>query len=77
MRVQLELNDDAVEYIDAMKEETGSASRAEVMKNAMAILRWAIDKARQGYRIIAVKEGEEVAKELSMPVLEQIAKRER
>lgn len=75
MRVQLELNDEAVNYIDKMKQDTAAASRAEVVKNAMAIFRWAIDKAQHGYRIVAVKEGETVAKELSMPVLEQIAER--
>lgn len=76
MRVQLELNDEAIKYLDAMKEETAAASRTEVIRNAMAILRWAIDKAHRGYKIMAVKEGQEVAKELSMPILEQVAIKE-
>lgn len=70
MRVQLEFNEQAVRYLDDMKARTGAVSRAEVMKEALAILHWAIDKATDGYTILAVKEGSEVAKELSMPVLE-------
>ena len=41
----------------------------------MAILRWTTDKMMGGYQILAVKEGENAAKELSNPLLAQIASR--
>lgn len=75
MRLQFELNDEAVQYLDGLKEDLGATSRAEVLRHAMAVLRWATDKVKAGYAVRATKEGEEVEKELSNPLLEQAAAR--
>lgn len=73
MRVQFELNDEAVRFLDQLQKDLSADSRGEVLRNAMAILRWTTDKMMRGYQILAVKEGESVAKELSNPLLDQIA----
>lgn len=72
MRVQFELDNDAVKYIDDIKKDVMAHSRAEVVKNALAIFRWAIDKVGQGYRIVAINESESLAKELSLPIFDQM-----
>jgi hypothetical protein len=76
MRVQFELNDDAVKYLDQLQEDLHASSRGEVLRHAMAVLRWTTDKIRDGYQIRAMKEGDTVAKELSNPLLDQVAPRQ-
>lgn len=73
MRVQLELSEDAVHYLDQLQKDLGASSRAETLRNAMAVLRWTADKVTDGYQVLAVKEDEQVAKELNNPLLEQAA----
>ncbi len=75
MRVQFELNDEAVEYLDQLQKELHASSRGEVLRHAMAVLRWATTKIKDGYHVVAIKEGEEVAKELSNPLLDALAPR--
>lgn len=75
MRVQFELNDEAVEYLDQLQKELHASSRGEVLRHAMAVLRWATTKIKDGYHVVAIKEGEEVAKELSNPLLDELAPR--
>jgi hypothetical protein len=76
MRVQFELNDEAVDYLNKLQTELHATSRGEVLRHAIAVLRWSADKIRDGYQILAMKEGESVAKELSNPLLDQVAPRE-
>ena len=75
MRVQLELDERAVNFLDTIGEKAGIKARTETLRHAVALLHWAIDKTEQGYTIVAVKEGSDVAKELSMPVLDEIGRR--
>ena len=74
MRVQLDLDREAVEFLDTMMARAGVRSRSEILRHSLALLYWAIEKREQGYSIMAVKEGSDVAKELSMPALDQIVR---
>lgn len=74
MRVQFDMADEAVAYLDDIKEKTGATSRAEVLRNSIAALQWLVEKAEDGFTIVAAKEGEKVAKELSMPILQDAAR---
>ncbi len=75
MRVQFELNDETVEYLDRLREDLHASSRGEVLRHAMAVLRWATTKIKDGYHVVAIKDGVEVAKELSNPLLDALAPR--
>jgi hypothetical protein len=77
MSVVFELNQDSLRYLEELKIRCGASTRAEVLRNAMAIMSWAVDKTRAGYQILAVAENEETAKELSNPLLDRAAEMQR
>lgn len=72
MRVQFDMSNDAVAYIDDVKAKTGAASRADVLRSAIAALTWLVEKAETNHAVIAVKRGQddEPPKELAMPILD-------
>lgn len=72
MRVQIELDEEAVDFLDDLQKVTGIKTRAETIRTALTILRWVVDKRSEGYTILAMKEGSNVAKELSMPALDRV-----
>jgi len=74
VRVQFELSDSIIAYLDELKQDLHASSRGEVFKHALAVLRWATDKTTNGYTIVAMKEGEETLKELLNPLLSQAVK---
>jgi hypothetical protein len=76
-RVQFELNEQTLDYLDKLQADLQATTRGEVLRHAIAVLRWSADKIRDGYQILAMKEGENIAKELSNPLLDQVARKEK
>lgn len=72
VRVTFELNQSDVELLGRMQEKAGLGSKGELFKNAIVLLRWVIEKTKDGRRILAVNPEEERIKELEMPVLENV-----
>jgi hypothetical protein len=60
-RVQLDFSDEAFEELEALQRNLGATSRAEVVRDALGILRWAVHHLREGNAIIVErKDGERV-----------------
>lgn len=56
--------------IAGLKERLGLETNAEVFRNALAIMAWMTKQTEEGSVIISVKEGQDTAKELISPALE-------
>lgn len=48
VRLQLDLSAEAMQQLDEMKDEAGASSRAEVVRNAVRLYRWFLEKRRRG-----------------------------
>ena len=59
-RVQLDFSDEAFRELNALQQRLGGPSRAEVVRNALTLLRWVCEKVGdEGYQIVARKEAVE------------------
>lgn len=70
MRLQVELDQAAVERLEWLKEKTGSQTLRELFNNAMTLLNWAVKQRMSGLAIAAVDEARQEFRELQMPALE-------
>ncbi len=68
-RIQFEASEDTLKLIDELMQTTDSATRKEFFNNAVSLMKWAIDKAVDGYMIAAVSKDDNVYLELQMPAL--------
>ncbi len=48
-RIQLDMSHRAVERLDQIKEDTDASSRAEVIRNALAVYGYLLDRRAQGF----------------------------
>ena len=58
-RLQFDFSDDAVERLDAVVKTTGASSRAEVIRNALRLYDYTVNKIQDGYDLNFIKSGEE------------------
>lgn|GEM_PF-1016971 len=65
MRVQMELNKSAVEFLDNLKETLGLATRVEAMKYALSLLNWMVKETEEGREISSV---DAVNKKIRIPI---------
>lgn len=68
----LEFSPEATKAIDNIIAKTKVDTRAEVIRNSIAALTWLVDNAVKGYYFVAVREEDDIAKELSMQILDEI-----
>ena len=54
-RVQFDLTPAALERLDAMKAATRAATRAEVLRNALAAFEWLLDVATDDNDVVVVR----------------------
>lgn len=52
-RVQFDFSEEAFAELNALQARLGAPSRAEVVRNALALLRWTCDKLADDYQIVA------------------------
>jgi hypothetical protein len=55
-RIQFEFPPDAAERLDRIKQETNSASYAELVRNALRVYEWLIETQKKGFEIGVVKD---------------------
>lgn len=58
VRVQLDFGPEETRKLDAVKEEMGLTSRVEVVKHALGLLEWVVERRKNGWELIFEK-GEE------------------
>ena len=56
-KLQFRFSDDAVKRLHHLKDETLSASKAEVVRNALKVYEYLIDRMMLGFSIQLVKDG--------------------
>ena len=67
-RVQLDFSEEAFEELNSLQEKTNASSRAEVVRNALGVLKWATKNLREGNKIVVErKDGTHV--EVEFPFL--------
>lgn len=66
-RIQITLAPGTVNFIERMQAKTGIRSIAEVVRNALSLLNWVVNKKAEGWTIVAAREGDPICKEVCMP----------
>lgn len=56
-RLQFDVNETQLAELDELKGDAGAASRAEVVRDALRLYRWVIDKRRDGHTLKLYKNG--------------------
>lgn len=77
MRLNFELNNEYVDELRALQEETGSATMKELFGTAISTLQSLLEERKRGNEIAAVNEGKKVFRVLMIPVLERAARKSR
>lgn len=65
-RVQFIFPDQMIKKLDRLKKQMGASSRTEVLKVALELLHWAVNRLAKGEEIAAVR-GEEIAETIAIP----------
>ena len=58
VRLQFDFSEEAVQRLDGLVTATESATRAEVIRNALRVYDYLVRKDKDGYEIELVKEGD-------------------
>jgi hypothetical protein len=77
MRLQFEFSEDRIAELKHLKEETGAETLKELFNNALTILEWAIEEAKDGNEIAAVNEEGKAHRVFVTPLLERVTRRHR
>ena len=72
MRIQIEINDEERDAIDALILKAGLKTKKELFNNALAIFEWALNEKKNGRSIASIDKDNEVIRELLMPTLSRI-----
>ena len=75
MKLQIEVTEESLTQLDALREEAGLESMKDLVNNALTLLGWAVTEAKKGRLIASVDEQAQSFKELSMPVLEELRRK--
>ncbi len=67
-RVQLDFSKEALEELDALQKKLHAASRAEVVRNALGVLKWVTNNLAEENKIVVEKKTGENA-EVDFPFL--------
>lgn len=73
MRIQLDLDEDGVRWLDELKGDLRLTTHKELFNNALTLLDWAITQRKAGRIIASLDEASKNYKELQMPALERAA----
>lgn len=70
MRVQIELNPKAIDFLDNLKKKLGLATRVETIKYALSLLNWAVKEAEFGREIGTIDNKNKIVRVFVMPGLD-------
>jgi len=73
MRIQLDLDEEGMKWIEELKEATGLKTHKELFNNSLTLLDWAVHQRQRGRIIASLDERSRDYKELQMPALERAA----
>jgi hypothetical protein len=71
-RVQFEVPEDRVDQMDKLQSTLGLSTRKQLLNNALAILKWAVDQRQLGRKVASIDEQENSYNELVMPSLQHV-----
>jgi len=54
-RLQFDLADEALKEVEELRKETGFLTRAELIRNALKFLQWAVEQTRDGRNTLLVE----------------------
>ena len=74
-RLQFDLNEETLNLLEKLMDESGSYTKKDVFNNALAFLEWAAKEVKAGRVIASVDEKEKSFKEITMPFLSNIMNR--
>ena len=70
MRIQLDLDETGMKWLDSLEKATGTRTHKELFNNALTLLEWALTQRRMGRIVASLDESSKNYKELQMPALE-------
>ncbi len=59
-KLQFRFSEDAIDRLDALKDKTHAATRAEVVRNSLRLYEYFIEQTEQGYKFQLVKDDERI-----------------
>ena len=65
-RVQFVFPDQTIKKLDRLKEQLGASSRTEVLRTAIELLSWGVERLAKGEEIAAVR-GVEISETIAIP----------
>lgn len=77
MRLNFEFTDERVGDLKQLQSETGAESMKDLVNNAFTLLEWAVNETKNGNEIAAVNEADETYRVLVLPLLQQVAKKQK
>lgn len=72
VRLQIEITSGRLEELESLMQQTGTATKKELLNNALTLLEWAIEEKKAGHTIASINEKNETYKELVMPILRRL-----
>lgn len=71
-RIQLDMPEEQVKELDELMKETNITTRKDLFNNALTLFQWAVKAKRAGRIVASLDEETGTAKEILMPVLENV-----
>ncbi len=75
MRIQIEVDDNGLQVLNAIRQKTGLTTYKDIFNNAVTLLDWAIRQRIEGRVIASLDERTKGYKEMTMPALEEATRR--
>jgi hypothetical protein len=75
MRIQIEVDENGVQVLNAIKQATGLSTYKDIFNNAVTLFEWAIRQRVDGRVIASLDERTKRYKEMTMPALEESVRR--
>jgi hypothetical protein len=69
-RLQIELSTDKLRQLEDLMEDTGLATKKDLVNNALTLLTWAVRETKIGRKIVSLDEQSKQYKEILLPALE-------
>jgi hypothetical protein len=75
MRIQIEVDENGVQVLNAIRQATGLSTYKDIFNNAVTLFEWAIRQRVDGRVIASLDERTKRYKEMTMPALEDAVRR--
>lgn len=69
VRLQLDINERQLKELESLMQECDIRTKKDLFNNAITLLKWAVNKRKSGYQIVAVNSDTDNYIELEMPAL--------